>query len=302
MLSDQTEADPLAALENGSVKALLVVESDPFWSYPDRQRLIRALDHLELLVALDYLPSATVARSQVFLPTATVFEGGTSHYLNQEGRLQQARPLHRGGTPIIQVSGGSHPPREFLNGIPGGEPRPASEILADLADALPGAEAGVPPGDLWNWLSRENEGFSRLAGLTPAGPTSTIRLLPGPPKVTVFSREPLPKPEEVPAGRVELLLVDQTFGTEELASYSAYIQKVEEEPCLTLHHGLAAGLGLAAGDQVVLQLSGGEVTVRLKTAHNMAPGVAILPRHRRLEWQKTPDGPVWLPPENIKKR
>ena len=188
LLSAKTEADPLAALESGSVKALLVVETDPFWSYPDRQRLIRALDNLELLVVLDYLPSATVARAQVFLPTATVFEPGPSHYLNQEGRLQQARPLHQGGTPITQVSGGSHPPREFLDCIPGGEPRPASEILADLAEALPGAEAGRPEGELWNWLSRENEGFSRLADLTPAGPTSEVRLLPDPSQVAVFSR------------------------------------------------------------------------------------------------------------------
>ena len=284
------------------MKALLVVESDPFWSYPDRQRLIRALDNLELLVALDYLPSATVARAQVFLPTATVFERGTSHYLNQEGRLQQARPLHRGGTPIIQVSGGSHPPREFLTGIPGGEPRPASEILADLADALPGAEAGLPPGDLWNWLSRENEGFSRLAGLTPAGPTSAIRLLPEPTQGDrLLPESRYPNRRRSPPAGWNCCSWTRPSARKNWPSYSAYIQKVEEEPCLTLHHDLAADLGLAAGDQVVLQLSGGEVTVRLKTAHNMAPGVAILPRHRRLEWQKTPDGPVWLPTENIKK-
>ena len=283
------------------MKALLVVESDPFWSYPDRLRLTRALDKLELLVALDYLPSATVARAQVFLPTATVFEKEPSHYLNQEGRLQQARPLHQGGAPIAQVSGGSHPPREFLNFIPGGEPQPASAILADLAETLSGAEAGLPPGGLWSWLSRENEGFLPLADLTQAAATSEVSLLPESSRVAVSAPQSVTNPEEIPPGQVELLLVDQTFGTEELAGYSAPIQKVEEEPCLTLHHDLAADLGFASGDQVVLSLPGGEVTVRLKTAHNMAPGVAILPRHRRLEWQKTPGGPVWLPTESMKK-
>lgn len=300
-LSAKTAADPLEALESGSVKALLVVESDPFWSYPDRLRLTRALDKLELLVALDYLPSATVARAQVFLPTATVFEKEASHYLNQQGRLQEAMPLHQGGAPIAQVSGGSHPPREFLNFIPGGEPRPAPAILADLAETMPGAEAGLPPGGLWSWLSRENEGFSPLAGLTQAAATSEVSLLPESSRVAVFSPQVVANPEEVPPGQVELLLVDQTFGTEELAGYSAPIRKVEEEPCLTLHHGLAAGLGFASGDRVVLSLPGGEVTVRLKTGHRMAPGVAILPRHRRLEWQKVSGGPVWLPTESIKK-
>ena len=301
MLSAKTEADPLEALENGSIKGLLVVESDPCWSYQDRPRLIRALDKLELLVVLDYLPSATVARAQVFLPTTTVFENDPSHYLNQEGRLQQAMPLHQGGTPITQVSGGSHPPRELLNFIPGGEMSPASEILAGLAESLPGAEGGRPQGELWTWLSLENEGFSRLAHLTPAGQTSEVRLLPDISKVAVFSRESVTKPAEIPAGQVELLLVDQTFGTEELASYSAFIQKVEEEPCLTLHHDLAANLGFASGDQVVLHLPGGEVTLPLKTAHNMAPDTVILPRHRRLGWQQVGDWPVWLPKSSIKK-
>jgi NADH-quinone oxidoreductase subunit G len=301
LLSAQTEADPLAALESGSVKALLVVEADPFWSYPDRQRLIRSLNNLELLVALDYLPSTTVARAQVFLPTATIFEPGPSHFLNQEGRLQQARPLHQGGTPITQVSGGSHPPREFLDCIPGGEPRPASEILADLAAALPGAEAGRPPGGLWNWLAEAIQGFSPLANLTAADPTSEARLLPDSSQVAFCFPESIPEPEEVPSGQVELVLVDQTFGTEELAGYSAPIRKVEGEPYLTLSDDLAAGLGLASGDQVVLPLPGGEVTVGLKTTHNMAPGVVILPRHRRLEWQKAPDGPVWLPTAKIRK-
>jgi NADH-quinone oxidoreductase subunit G len=300
-LSAKTDADPLAALESGSVKALLVVEADPFWSYPDRQRLIRALDNLELLVVLDYLPSAMVARAQVFLPTATVFEKGPSHYLNQEGRLQQARPLHQGGAPITQVSGGSHPPREILDFIPGGEPRPAPEILADLTDAMPGAAGGHLEEDLWTWLSQENPGLSPLANLMAQGPTTEARLLPDPSQAAAFSGESVPEPGEVPPGQVELLLVDQTFGTEELAGYSAPIQKVEEEPYLTLHDDLAASLGFVSGDQVVLPLPGGEVTVRLKTAHNLAPGVAILPRHRRLDWQKAPDGPVWLLAERLKK-
>jgi NADH-quinone oxidoreductase subunit G len=106
---------------------------------------------------------------------------------------------------------------------------------------------------------------------------------------------------EPPTGQLELLLVDQTFGTEELAGYSACIQKVEEEPHLLLQANLAADLGLAAGDLVALQLPGGEVTVRLQTARRMAPQVAVLPRHRRLDWQKVHGGPTWMAPDRIKK-
>jgi NADH-quinone oxidoreductase subunit G len=301
LLSSGGEGDLLAAMENGAVKALVVVENDPLGSCRDQERLIRALDNLELLVVLDYLPSATAARSQIFLPTATVFEKGFSHYVNQEGRLQQAAPLHQGGTPIMQVSRGGHPPRTFLEIIPGGEPRPGAEILADLAEALSGAPALSAEGDLWDRLSREHELFSRLASLTALERAAGVRLLPGEAPEGAFSPEPWTKPPEPPDGQLELLLVDQTFGTEELASYAAPIRKVEEEPHLLLHADLAADLGLAAGDQVALLLPGGEVTVRLKTTLNMAPRVAILPRHRRLEWQKMRGWPVWLPQENIRK-
>jgi NADH-quinone oxidoreductase subunit G len=301
MLAGGEEVDLLAAMEKGAVKALVVVENDPLGSCPEQERLIRALDKLELLVVLDYLPSAMVARSQIFLPMTTVFEKKFSHYVNQEGRLQQAAPLHQGGTPLMQVGKGGHPPRTFLDVIPGGEPRPGAEILADLAAALSGEPASWVEGNLWDRLSREHEAFSRLASLTALERAAGVRLLPDEAPERAFSSEPGTKPPEPPEGQLELLLVDQTFGTEELASYAAPIRKVEEEPHLLLHADLAANLGLAAGDQVALLLPGGEVTVRLKTALLMAPRVAILPRHRRLEWQKIRGGPVWLPPENIKK-
>ena len=135
----------LEAMEAGAVKALMAVENDPLWDYPDRERLALALDKLELLVALDYLPSATVQRADIVFPTLTLFEKSPSAFINQEGRLQQAQPVHRGGVPIAQISPEKHPPRTYLNFIPGAEPRPPAEILQDLAAALPPI-SGPPPG------------------------------------------------------------------------------------------------------------------------------------------------------------
>jgi NADH-quinone oxidoreductase subunit G len=301
LLSGQGEEDPLAALENGEVKALLVAEGDPFWSYPDQGRLVRALNKLELLMVLDYLPSALAARAQLFMPTLTVFEKGASHFMNQEGRLQQARPVYQGGTPITQVSGGGHPPRIFLDFMPGGEPRSGAEILVHLAEALPGGPERPAAEDLWGWLSPDHEVFARIASFTETERAAGVRLLPPKAPASAFSKEPAAKPAEPPDGQVELLLVDQTFGTEELAGYSAHIQKVEEEPCLLLHEDLAKELGLAAGEQVALHLPGGEVTASCKTSAHMAPRVAILPRHRRLGWQKLRDWPTWISYDSVKK-
>ena len=47
----------LEGIDQGRIKALVLVENDPFWTFSDEERLARALDRLELLVVLDYLPS-----------------------------------------------------------------------------------------------------------------------------------------------------------------------------------------------------------------------------------------------------
>ena len=116
-----------------------------------------------------------------------------------------------------------------------------------------------------------------------------------------FAGQQQEQPQKIPEDLVELLLVDQTFGTEELAGYSSFIQKVEKQPVLVLPEKIAQKWGLNPDEPVTVQLPRGEVTVVLKTAGNMAPAVAILPRHRRLDWQKLDRQPLWLGEDNFKK-
>jgi NADH-quinone oxidoreductase subunit G len=289
----------IEAIEAGAVKALILVENDPFWHFSDRDRLVRALERLELLVVLDYLPSPAAARAQVLLPTATLFEGAGASFVNQEGRLQFASPLHHGGRPLAQVSGGGHPPRVFLDHVPGGEPRPGDKILRDLAAALhPAPER--PAADLWNWLAAQNPVFAQAAA--GSAPPDGLRFLPEAGSPPAFSLEEINRgPDPVPDGHLELLLVDQTFGTEELAAYSPYIQKAEEAPRLLMPAADADRLGLAPGEQVILQLPGGPLSLELEVAENMAPGVLVLPRHRQLAWQKLPAGPALVPVNALEK-
>ena len=59
LLSSEEESlmDVIESIEKGSVKALILVESDPFRSFPDQERLKQAVDKLDLLLVMDYLPS-----------------------------------------------------------------------------------------------------------------------------------------------------------------------------------------------------------------------------------------------------
>ena len=133
----------------------------------------------------------------------------------------------------------------------------------------------LPADDLWDWLGREKAVFANMANLF--SPPSGARLLPPAIPAGAYSPAAALVPEAPPPDHLELLLVDSTFGTEELASYSKYIQQVEEPARLCMHPEDAAKLGLEAGDQVALRLPGGELRVALQVAENMAPGVMVCP-------------------------
>jgi len=290
----------IEAIESGSVKALIVVESDPLWLFSDQQRLKQAIAKLDLLLVLDYVPSQLAQLANILLPTSTLFETD-SHFVNQEGRIQFVEAVHRGGIPIEQVSDGSHPPRFFRSDIPGGEPKAAWQILAGIASSMGLSEKEISKDDLWAWLEQNIPVFAKIQLLDE--PSDGVRLNPGGGDEKPFSSlDPtLSRREDHPDGHLELLIVDLTFGTEELSSYSPHIQQVEETPHLLMHPKDAAKLNLGDKDRVLLHLDKGPLDVELHTVENMASGVVVLPRHRQLQWQKVKEYPVKVPIDRIRK-
>ncbi len=301
----------LEGIESGKVKALIVVESDPFRDFPDRQRLDCAIQSLDTLVVFDHLMTGAVRRADVFLPTSTVYEMDST-YVNQEGRVQFAQRAHHGGIPIW----GAHPPRVFRNYVPGGDHRPGWEALDGLLKAMSGAKkplsapAGTTPSDTtgksaaevpvedttassarlpgrspWTVVVEES---AVLAGLEPEDyPFDGIRILPERSKAASFASNGKHEAERTPGTGLDLLLVEWIYGTDEIGAYSQDILgPVTPEPFMLLHTADAAEAGLADGDRVVLHLEGGRLEISLKASSAMARGVAILPRHWNLEWQK----------------
>ena len=287
-------------IEGGKVRALLVVESDPFWLFPDRPRLEKALAKLDLLLAMDYLPSKTVEGAQAFFPTATLFETGAS-FVNQEGRLQSTRPFYGGGSPVIQAGAGGHPPRTFQEEIPGGEPRPAWHILAGIENGLSGQggeSSALTLQGLRGWMVKE---FSSLAAVQSFDSPEGVRLLRDGREERV-PPSPLNAPPAVPATEsLDLYFVDWTFGTEELSGYSPFAQKAERSPSLSLQTADAARLGLREKDRIRISLEGGSLEAEISVAKNMAPGVMIMPRHRQISWQVAGETPVKVAVDKIGK-
>jgi NADH-quinone oxidoreductase subunit G len=286
------------AIENHSVKALILVESDPFSSFHDRQRLEKAIHDLDLLLVLDYLNSRSAQLAHIVLPTMPLFETESS-FINQEARVQLSKSVHAGGIPIEQISAGDHPPRVFKNDIPGGEPKAAWQILGELADTI-SSVPNISSDGLWTWMARENPALANVRPLDSV--LEGIRVCADQSNRNFFSLDWIENPERASsADSLELLLVDWTFGTEELSGYSHTIQQVEKAPCLFIHPKDASRVGLRDKDRVILQLDGGPLEIEVLIAENMASGVMVLPRHRQLGWQRLKIFPARIPFDRMKK-
>jgi len=300
---DGSLTEVIGAIESGTVKALLLVESDPFRVFPDQGRLKQAVEKLELLLVMDYLPSEAARLAQILLPTRTLFETETG-FVNQEGRIQFAPSAHRGGIPISQISAGGHPPRLFRSDIPGDEPEPAWAILAKLANAMSSPSRGGLPvtrSEVWAWIVKEVPLFADLQFADEQSDNIRIDLEQG-------KEKPFPSEGRIPSEKVgrgnselELLVADWTFGTEELSTYSKYIQQVEKEPCLFMHPEDASRTGMKDRERITLDLDRGPLAVELRVVDNMAPGVIILPKHRQLRWQQIGRRPLKVGIDRIRK-
>jgi NADH-quinone oxidoreductase subunit G len=287
------------AIENGSVKALILVESDPFSFFPDRQRLEQAIHQLDLFLVLDYVNSKSTQLAHILLPTIPLFEEEAA-FINQEGRVQFSKEIHVGGIPLDRISGGSHPPRIFRRDIPGGEPKAAWRILTELAESISSAPK-ISIGELRTWLTQENPVFANSG--FPDTPREEKRLHLLQSSGNRYSLDWLGKQERTSSvdDFLDLLLVEWTFGTEELSGYSRTLQQIEKTPCLLIHPKEAKRADLNDKDRVTLQLDGGLLEIEVSVMENMASGIIILPRHRQLDWQKMKSFPMRIPLDRIKK-
>jgi len=290
--------DILTAVENKTVRALVLVECDPLRTFADRPRLEKALASLDMLVVMDYLGTETVKRADIFLPTTTVFESG-GLFVNQEGRLQSAPPVFQGGLSIKLAGDGRHPQRVYGSGMPGAEPVPARQQLAAMV-----AGQGPVEGDAaWReWLVD----YLRLSDFLPPGddfPEDGVRVIGAAATTERFGMDWAATLNDDLAAdeRLRLVIVDRTFGTEELSGYSPCLDTVVPSPVLFMHGEDAERLGRVDGEPVVLTTETGSVTVVLRVVDNMRAGMLILPRHHRLDWQLLGGGTIWIDADQIQK-
>ena len=301
LLSNETDSFEtlLDEIEKGAIKGLILVESNPFWDFPDRQRLAKALVRLELIVVLDYLNSEAAQKAHIFLPTTSLYESG-GIYTNQEARAQAAQSAYSGGLSIIQAGSGDHPPRIYGSGIPGAEPEAAWQLLARLTGREPQQKARDLKALILNGLAETDPVFKEIKAAEKMHDDG-IRIYSGNEESVRFSPQ-RPMEDLVGDDRLELIAVDWIFGTEELSSYSECLTDLEESPCIFMCQTDADELNLATGDRVAIEMESGTLEANIRVKDNMAAGTLIIPRHKKLDWQKMDTRKIRIRPDQIKKQ
>jgi len=122
------------AVAEGTVKSIISIEAD----LPEN-----VLHNVTVVAALDWRDTPTVRAAGIVLPTTSWVEmDGT--YLNYEGRAQRFHKVMQPGLPIMGLDPARHPPRIHSAMAPGGEPRPAYQVVAETIQRL-GATGKIEP-------------------------------------------------------------------------------------------------------------------------------------------------------------
>jgi len=272
----------LDSMLEGSIRALVCLESDPFADARDPGRVQAALGRLELLAALDATPTLAARNAAIFLPTRTCIETAGA-FINNEGRLQAFARVLEPGLPLRETSPDGHPPRIFSTVTPGSEPWPAWRILARLL----GRNEELP--EVRRKLAAADPRFAPLAELAANAPGIRLQAAGAPPP-TVAAELPHCRP----AGTLPLLPVPAFIGSGWLAHLAVTLAPLRPQPQVLIHPQLAATLGLAEGDRSVLTTRLGHCQVTVRVSAAMAPGVVIVPQllGSALEGLVTGGGPL----------
>ena len=68
-----------------------------------------------------------------------------------------------------------------------------------------------------------------------------------------------------------------------------------------MHTKEATDMDLIDGERVIIQSDSGNLEIKLRVVANMAAGVLVVPRHRKISWQIFETGMISIGREQIKK-
>lgn len=243
------------AIEAGQIKALYVMGSDPLHFLPNRTRIVKALQKLELLVVQDLFLTDTAKLAHVVLPAATGAEKAGS-FTSVDNRVQCF-------TAAVE---------------PAGDARSDADILTALHSLV-----ALKAGDATQTLDALQHEITTLTGLYSEvcdhegcrmgrikNRTTTFTCVP----VSPLAPAPATRQFALTAGPVLHHNGTMTTRSENnlLASGEAYVELSRED---------AAAIGAGAGDTLTITSDTGSVTLKARPSERLQRGDLFVPAHFR---------------------
>ncbi|MNH97377.1 Assimilatory nitrate reductase catalytic subunit [compost metagenome] len=272
----------LQKIDEGEIKAMIVLGSNPIVSSPNSSLVDRALRKLKLLVVIDIFETETAKYAHWLLPGSSFLEGeGT--LTNLEGRV-----FHRGK--VMEPPGNSKIDYQIIceladelgsgayfqySGI--------EDVFNELALATAGGKAdysGITyerlireQGIFWPCPSKNHPGTPYLFKECFNHPDGKARIFPITPKMPA---EPIDQdyPFVLTTGRVasQYLSGVQTRRTDGL-------NKKAPVPVAEIHPWLAGKIGLAVGDRIRITSRRGTLVFQVKVTEGIQPRTVFVPFH-----------------------
>jgi anaerobic selenocysteine-containing dehydrogenase len=301
-------ADEIETPGDGQIRALFTIAGNPVLSTPNASKLDRALESLELMVAVDIYVNETTRHADVILPVPSALQ--RPHY--DLALLQLAiRNVTNWSEAVLPLDADQPDEWEVLAKlalIVGGAGADADPAIAD--DLTYDALANSAPEEVLDAVSATGRrGPARIVDLMlRTGPYDLTLddLLDHPHGIDLGPLEPrLPEVLRTPSGKVELAPPeiigdvgrlaasldepvddDRPFllvGRRHLKSNNSWMHNVpvllkgNHRCTMQVHPDDAARLGLAEGDPAVVRSRVGEVTVPVEITDGILPGVISIP-------------------------
>jgi len=249
--------------EKGTIKALVVAGDNPLMFAPGRQRVEEALGKVDFLLVIDQLLTDTARRAHVVLADAPTY-GKDGTFTNADRRVQRLRPAQA---------------------LPG-DARPAWQTISELGRRLAG-QLGVDArfeygqaADVTDEIARKVPGYRRFraSGFLGWGKERTVAdTLP-----KEVALQPVALPREKASRNGELaLLTGRTLYTslEGAAIHSPEADKLHREEGVLINQYDASELGIATGDEVLLQSGPAELALKATLTTAVPRGAVFVPSY-----------------------
>ncbi|MDD2308409.1 MAG: molybdopterin-dependent oxidoreductase [Desulfuromonadaceae bacterium] len=241
------------AIEAGQIKALYVMGSDPLHFMPNRSRVTKALQKLELLVVQDLFLTETARMAHVFLPAATGAEKSGS-FTSADNRVQSFSAAVK----------------------PAGDARSDTDILASLHKLVAPDAAGVstPLDDLQHEITALTGLYSEICD------QSGCRMGRIKNRTATFICSPL-APLALPpaAGQFALTVGPVLHHNGSITTRSENNMLVAGEAYIELSETDAASIGVTGGDTVKITSETGSVSLKARLSAQLQRGAVFVPAH-----------------------